>query len=165
VTEIESQFEEAVVLHTARLRNFARRWLNNQEDAEDTVQDALLKAHTKLYQFEGRAKMSTWLTTIVVNTVRMRLRSRPKVTLVSAESGLGDGLRLGDFLPDARPLPDRAAEHRELYGIVQGYIAELPPGRKRVLRLFAEEEFTVVEIQGKTGLADGTVKSQIKRAR
>jgi DNA-directed RNA polymerase specialized sigma24 family protein len=51
----------------ARFRRIALRFLGNIADAEDAVQDALLSAFTHLDQFGGQAKMSTWLTAIVIN--------------------------------------------------------------------------------------------------
>ena len=51
--------------------------LGNIADAEDVVQDAFLSAFTHLDQFRGQAKMSTWLTAIVINAARMKLRQRP----------------------------------------------------------------------------------------
>jgi RNA polymerase sigma-70 factor (ECF subfamily) len=164
---VRREFEEEVKLHTVRFRLFARRWIKNPEDAEDLVQDALLKAHTKLHQFEGRAKMSTWLTVILINTVRMHLRTRPRITLVSAEGKFADadGLSLEDFLPDSKPLPDREVECRELYSLVQGYMAHLSPRRQQVMKLFCEDGFTTKEIQGKLNLANGTVRANIARSR
>jgi RNA polymerase sigma-70 factor (ECF subfamily) len=50
--------------------------LGNGADAEDAVQDALPPALTHVDQFKGRAQMSTWLTTIVINSARMKLRRR-----------------------------------------------------------------------------------------
>ena len=54
----------------------AARLVGNAADAEDAVQDAFLSAYTHLGQFRGQAKMSTWLTTIVINAARMKIRLR-----------------------------------------------------------------------------------------
>jgi hypothetical protein len=58
------------------LRHIARRRLDNTTDAEDAVQDAFLAAWKHLDQFKGQAQMSTWLTTIVLNSSRMLNRKR-----------------------------------------------------------------------------------------
>ena len=70
------QLTDVIVRHLARFRRIARRLLGNIADAEDAVQEAFLSAFTHLDQFRGQAKMSTWLTAIVVNSARMKLRQR-----------------------------------------------------------------------------------------
>ena len=62
----------------------AYRLLGNKDDAEDAVQDALLAALKHLNQFRGEAQFSTWLTAIVINSVRMHLRKRLRYTHVSS---------------------------------------------------------------------------------
>jgi len=64
------------------LYRIAMRQLENRADAEDAVQDAFLSAYTHLDQFKGQARMSTWLTTIVINSARMKLRRRPRQVTV-----------------------------------------------------------------------------------
>src|SRR6266700_398708 len=68
-----------------RFRRIAMRWLGNHEDAEDAVQDALLSAFTHIADFDGRAQMSTWLTAIVINAVRMQIRRRPRAHMLSLD--------------------------------------------------------------------------------
>src|SRR5215475_15730763 len=60
------------------LYRIAMRQLENVADAEDAVQDAFLSAYKHLDQFKKQARMSTWLTTIVVNSARMKLRQRSR---------------------------------------------------------------------------------------
>jgi RNA polymerase sigma-70 factor, ECF subfamily len=62
---------DVIVRHLARFRRIALRLLGNIADAEDAVQDAFLSAFTHLDQFRGQAKMSTWLTTIVISAARI----------------------------------------------------------------------------------------------
>src|SRR6201984_235050 len=68
------ELADVITSHSLRFRRIALRHLGNTADAEDAVQDALLSAWTHVDQFKGRAKMSTWLTTIVINSARLRLR-------------------------------------------------------------------------------------------
>src|ERR1700680_1520443 len=67
-------FEDAISRYSSTLFRVALRRLRNIEDAEDAVQDALLSACKHIGQFEGRSQLSTWLTSIVTNTARMKLR-------------------------------------------------------------------------------------------
>ena len=71
------QLTDVIVSHLVRFRRIAWRLLGNNADTEDAVQDAFLSAFTHLDQFRGQAKMSTWLTAIVMNAARMKLRQRP----------------------------------------------------------------------------------------
>jgi len=70
------ELTDVITHHLARFRRIALGHLSNVADAEDAVQDALLSALTHVHQFRGQAKMSTWLTTIVINSARMKLRRR-----------------------------------------------------------------------------------------
>src|SRR5881275_1553334 len=72
------------------LYRIAMRQLENVADAEDAVQDAFLSAYKHLDQFKRQARMSTWVTTIVINSARMKLRRRlQKVLLRSEERRVG----------------------------------------------------------------------------
>ena len=70
------ELTDIIVRHSARFRRIALRLLGNIADAEDAVQDALLSGFAHLDQFKGQAKMSTWLTAIVINSAR-RDAARP----------------------------------------------------------------------------------------
>src|SRR5215470_4951852 len=67
---------DVVTRHSTRFYRIAANRLSNVADAEDAVQDALLSALRHVQQFRGQAQMSTWLTTIVINSARMKLRKR-----------------------------------------------------------------------------------------
>src|SRR4051794_8968977 len=71
-------FEQVVRLHAPRMLNTARRLVGNEEDARDTVQDAFLSAFLHLDQFEGHARLGTWLHRIVLNAGLMKLRRRQR---------------------------------------------------------------------------------------
>ena len=72
------------------LYRYAYRFLGNEADAEDAVQDALLAAYKHLNQFRGDAQLSTWLTSIVINCARMHLRKRSRHIHVSLDSRIGE---------------------------------------------------------------------------
>ena len=72
----DDAFAVLVGTHTGRMLAVARRYLGNEEDARDAVQDAFLSAFRAIDRFEGEAKLSTWLHRIVVNACLMKLRTR-----------------------------------------------------------------------------------------
>jgi RNA polymerase sigma-70 factor (ECF subfamily) len=84
----------------------AFRYLGNAPDAEDAVQDAFLSAYKHLAQFRGRARISTWLTAIVINAARMKLRRRRGVWLSLDRQHGEDGLAFSERIPDSKPGPE-----------------------------------------------------------
>src|ERR1700756_3789579 len=108
------ELTDVIAHHSARFRRIALGHLNNVADAEDAVQDALLSALTHVHQFRGQAKMSTWLTTIVINSARMKLRRR--LTWVQLALDEIDGQRdppLEDTVSDTRRGPEEPYRERE----------------------------------------------------
>ena len=73
-----NDFESIVREHGGRMLAVARRILRDEDAARDAVQDAFVSAYRARHQFEGTAKLSTWLHRIVVNAALMRLRSRSR---------------------------------------------------------------------------------------
>src|SRR5262249_40608223 len=69
-------YEELVRRETPRLLRVARRFLQSEEDARDSVQDAFISAFRSIADFESGARLSTWLHRIVINAALMKLRSR-----------------------------------------------------------------------------------------
>src|SRR5271165_4531696 len=82
--------QDAFSRYLPLLHRSAYRLLGNAADAEDAVQDALLSACKHLDQFRGESQISTWLTTIVFNSARMRLRQRPRQVHVSLDEQIGE---------------------------------------------------------------------------
>jgi RNA polymerase sigma-70 factor (ECF subfamily) len=109
------QLTDVVVHRLARFRHVALRLLGNIADAEDAVQEAFLSAFTHLDQFGGQAKMSTWLTAIVINAARMKLRRRRPRAQISLDETHGEqNLLLAEMLPDHQPNPEEICRRREL---------------------------------------------------
>src|SRR6266851_8768967 len=94
----------------------AYRILGNTADAEDAVQDALLAAYTHLDQFRGQAQMSSWVTAIVLNSARMRLRKRLRCIHVPLDEPIGQVqiLSISERLADGRPNPEDEYRNAEL---------------------------------------------------
>jgi RNA polymerase sigma factor (sigma-70 family) len=71
-------FEQFIARHGAMLYRVALRLMGQREEAEDILQETLLKVHQSIHTFDGRAALTTWLYRIVVNTSLIRLRSKPR---------------------------------------------------------------------------------------
>src|ERR1700689_3100500 len=81
----EREMAETLSRYLPSFHRHAFRYLGNVADAEDAVQDALLSASKHIGQFRGEARLSTWLTAIVINSARMQLRRRPRQAHVSLD--------------------------------------------------------------------------------
>src|SRR5438132_5030709 len=90
--------------------------LGNAADAEDALQDALLAAYTHLDQFRGQARISTWLTTILLNCARLQLRRRPRNVHVPIDESSEESapVSVSERLADHRPNPEDEYRKSEL---------------------------------------------------
>src|SRR6202790_5051929 len=112
-----------------RAFRLAFRITRNQEDAEDAQQEALLKAHRKLRQFEGRARFTTWISRIAINESLMSLRKRRDAFRVPLDDGAqpSDTQVVSDHWQSAIEDPETAYSRRELQDVLSTAIGNLPP--------------------------------------
>ena len=145
----------------------AFRHLGNAADAEDAVQDALLSAYKHRGQFRGQARMSTWLTTIVINSARMQLRRRPRHALVPLEEHDPERevLPLVELLPDHGPSPEEQCRRSDLTENIMQLAQQLSPPLLKAFQLRHLDGLTISEMTDVLGVAEGTVKARIARAR
>ncbi len=149
-----------------RFRRLAMRWLRNPEDAEDAVQDAMLSASRYIGQFDGRAQLSTWLTAIVINAVRMQLRRRPRGQVMSLDQSPEQGQwTLSDLISDPGPTPERTAVQRELFDLVMELANRLPPSQRAALQLTQWDGLSIPNTAKALGVPEGTVKARLARGR
>jgi RNA polymerase sigma-70 factor (ECF subfamily) len=145
----------------------AFRLLGNPEDAEDALQDGMLSAVRYLKRFEGRSKFSTWLTRIVINAALMRLRSqraRPAVSLEQEDPEQKE-LTLASRLADPAPDPEETCSRQERFKILRRNLKALPPSLRSAVWLRDVEGLSTAEAARALGLSEGTLKSQLHRAR
>jgi len=151
-------FEELYRAHAGRLYSLAVRMLGNQADAEDLLQEIFLSAHRKLESFRGDAALGTWLYRLAMNQILDHVRSR------AARAGqLTDGLDDASLLADAsgHRLADRAIDRIDL----ERAVAELPEGCRAAFVLHDVEGLEHREVSEVLGIAEGTSKSQVHKAR
>jgi len=164
VSERAQELDGVVSRYLPMFYKRAFRFLGNTTDAEDAVQDALLSAYKHLGQFRGQAQLSTWLTTIVINAARMKLRRRDSYLSLDEEQG-EDGLTFSERLADSKPNPEEvcsAAEARDR--LVEG-VKQLSPKLRKTFQLRDIDGLTTQEAALVLGVPKGTVKAQLARAR
>ena len=151
-------FEELYRAHSGRLFSLAVRMLGNPADAEDLLQEIFLSAHRKLDSYRGEAALGTWLYRLAMNQILDHVRSR------AARTGqLTDGLDDASLLADAsgHRLADRAIDRIDL----ERALLELPDGCRAAFVLHDVEGLEHKEIAQVLGIAEGTSKSQVHKAR
>ena len=151
-------FEELYRTHAKRLYSLLCRMLGNQADAEDLLQDVFLAAHRKLDTFRGDSALGTWLYRLTTNLCLDHIRSR-----AGRASQVTDSLDDEPWLADAtsRGLADQAVSRMDL----ERAIAQLPEGCRAAFVLHDVEGLEHREVGEILGIAEGTSKSQVHKAR
>lgn len=144
-------FEELFRRHHAALYRAARRSSQTPEDADDAVQDALLRAHRGARTFRHDAAVGSWLHRIVVNACRDRLR----------RNGVRPTIPLGD---DDPWVPDRTGQV-ETAIVVRDALMRLPAAQRAAVVAVDMHGFSVADAAAMLNVAEGTVKSRCARAR
>ncbi len=142
-----------------------RRMVGEAHVAEDLAQEVFVKAYLKLSTFDRRRKLSSWLFKIAHNTTIDHLRRRVPET-VPLQVTTADGEDSWEILrADENQSPDRRAERSELMARLDAALGRLKPSYREILLLRFRQGLAYHEIAEVTGLAMGTVKVQLHRAR
>lgn len=158
------EFTSVVERHMPCFHRMALRHLGNPADAEDAAQDALLSAYAHLNQFKGKARLSTWLTTIVINSARMKLRRRPTQLQVPLEHcEIHDTFFEG--LSDHRPNPEQACGRWQSAEVLARFSTRLSTPLRRTFQLCDIEGLSIRETAEFLSVPEGTVKARLARAR
>ncbi|HXW05402.1 MAG TPA: RNA polymerase sigma factor [Vicinamibacterales bacterium] len=151
-------FEEIYRAHAGRLFSVACRLVGNPADAEDLLQEIFLSAHRKLETFRGDAALGTWLYRLATNLCLDYLRSRAgrssqMTGYLDDEIGLYDAATSG--------LAERAVTRMDL----ERALGRLPDGCRAAFVLHDIEGLEHREVAEVLGIAEGTSKSQVHKAR
>jgi len=148
-------FEQLYRGHVGRVYGLCLRMTADPATAEDCTQEAFLQAWRSLARFEGRSGVATWLHRIAVNAVLGRARRQTE--RLGVDGSVED--EMAEVLEDTSTGDDGAARDLERA------IAALPPGARHVLVLSGVYGYTHEETAGMLGIAVGTCKAQLHRAR
>jgi RNA polymerase sigma factor (sigma-70 family) len=149
--------------HAEKLFRTVHRITRNREDAEDAVQDSLLRAFLHLKSFDGRSTFSTWLTRIGINSALMILRKNRNSREISAH-GPGVDETLWE-VPDSTPNPERRCAEREQGRILKDAISNLRPTIRRALELQILEHRSMEETAAQIGISVSAAKARVFRAK
>ena len=161
-------FEELMRRHNTALFRAARAIVRDDADAEDVLQEAYLSAYRHLPDFRGDARLSTWLTRIVINQALGRLRARRRDNVVA----LLDDRPAGSVQPmeqamdeDPGASPETGAMRAELRRLLETKIDALPLAFRTAFILREVEEMTIEETAECLGVPEATVRTRVFRAR
>ena len=142
----------------------AYRITKNRADAEDSMQDAWMKAYLHLRRFDGRAKFSTWLIRIVINSALMMLRKKrhhPETPLEIEE----DGIWRFSEMPDRSMDAETRLIALESANRLRREFSRLKPDLKKVVEIQQSKDASLKEIANLAGITVSATKSRLMRAR
>jgi RNA polymerase sigma-70 factor (ECF subfamily) len=160
----DAAFCELVRRHQKKALAVALGIVRDADDARDLCQEAFLRAHRGLADFDGQAQFSTWLYRIVVNQCIDHLRRRrPDRVELDESMAAGD---LSELPPPSKRFdPARALERRELGQRIADALDRLSPAHRTVLVLREVQGLSYKEIADAMGCSIGTVMSRLFHAR
>lgn len=147
-------FEQLYRAHSPAVHALCRRMVGDEREARDLVQDVFVRTWQRLPTFRGQSALGTWIHRLAVNVVLEQLRSARR-----------DTLRFLDD-PDDDVLPSRAID-RQLDAALDldRALVQLPNGARTVFVLHDIQGYSHEEIAQMTGIAPGTARAQLWRAR
>jgi len=152
-------FEHLMRRHNSRVYRTARAILHDDNEAEDVMQEAYVRAYEHLNEFEGRARFSTWLTRIAVHEAFARGRRSKR--WVELESALEDAfVSMSD-----RSSPEQQLGAVEMHTLLETALTKLPDDFRLVFVLRAVEGMSGAETAHCLGISEETVKTRLHRAR
>jgi RNA polymerase sigma-70 factor (ECF subfamily) len=168
----EHAFHELVVRHQGTIYGLCLRMLGHPDEAEDVAQDVFVRSFQAIDSFRGDSSLGTWLYRIAINLCKNRLKylgrrrqgsgqtveDVPEGELLRSVAG---GLSVGE----PAPRPDEALSGNQTESLIQRALADVDPDFRELLVLRDIDGLSYAEVMAITGLAEGTVKSRLHRAR
>jgi RNA polymerase sigma-70 factor, ECF subfamily len=164
----EAAFETVMRRHNGALYRLARAILKNTADAEDVLQESYLSAYCHIADFRAEAKLSTWLTRIVVNQALARRRSRRRSRIVVPFSQLHADERIYPEpvgADDSAESPEQSTSRAEISSLLERKIEGLPLAFRTVFMLREVDELSSAETAECLSITEATVRSRLFRAR
>ena len=154
-------YNELVDRYKERLFNFVLRYFNNREQAEDVVQDTLIKLYTHASYYKNVAKFSTWIFTIAKNNALTELRKNKRKRTESLWTDDGNPI---DLNSKEKSL-DRQTHNEFAINQLNKFLDEIPENFRMAVVLRDFQELSYDEISKILEIPIGTIKSRINRGR
>jgi RNA polymerase sigma-70 factor (ECF subfamily) len=159
------RFLDLIRPYERSLKLICRSFLHNQTDAEDAMQEALVKAFSHLHQLRNGESFKSWLLQIAVNEARM-IRRKRETDGSATEDGEEDQMAFKprDFNPWSE-LPSAALERKETGKEIERALASLSPMYREVFVLRDVQSFSTEQASRMLGISESTVMMRLHRAR
>jgi RNA polymerase sigma-70 factor (ECF subfamily) len=153
----ERAFEQLLARYQGKLYRLCCTLLRDPTAAEDAAQESLVRIWKALASYDGRASLSTWIYTITRNRCLTALERRRELSSLSdaATEAEVEALSHGSDEPQAT----------DDYALLRELIELLPERYRRTLTLFYYEDRSIDEVANMLGMPEGTVKTNLHRAR
>lgn len=161
----ETAFAEVVAEHQRMVVQLAMNLLGDRDEALDLSQDVFIRVFRTIGQFRGQSQLRTWIYRIAVNQARNRhrfWRRRRRSDQVSLDAHVEAH---GDFICGSEVGPDRILQQKELAARLKDALDALPFDQRTAIVLREVDGLSYDEIAFSLGVAVGTVKSRLTRAR
>ncbi len=159
-------FVELSKRHSKMVLRRVYRIVKNWEDAEDVLQESLMRAFLHLKDFEERSSFSSWLTRIAINFALMSLRKKRGHIEISMEVIHDDhGIRYRWEPKDPAEGPESRCSRREREDLLEGAIRKLPPKLRQVVQMKLIDGRSGEEVSQTLGISVPAAKSRLARAK
>ncbi len=162
----QQAFVELCKRHSPMVKKKILRIVRNQEDAEDALQDTLLRAYTHMPSFRRSCKFSTWLTTIGVNSALMIMRKRKvRREAYAGSRGLDTGTVELREPVDRSPGPEGIYLKQQSILLVRRHVERLPPNLRSVVNHCYGSDCSLEEAAKAQEISLAAAKSRLLRGR
>ena len=159
-------FEKLIENSKSKAYNIAFRYLNNQEDAMDAVQESYIKVFKGLNSFKGNSAFDTWVYRIVINTcndfVRKNTKNKENYSIYYED---GEQIKELSQIMDTDSQPEQVLMKTEINRYILDCLERLPNEQKEAIILRDIQNFSYEEIGKILNCSEGTIKSRIHRGR
>lgn len=161
----QDAFADIVEYYKDKIFQLCYRMLGNRHEAEDSAQEAFIRAYINIHSYDTSKKFSTWLYRIATNLCIDRIRKKKPDYYLDAEVPGTEGLDMYSQLAADQALPEEEVENHELNEKIDQEILNLPEKYRSAIVLKYIEELSLKEISDVLDLPIGTVKTRIHRGR
>jgi RNA polymerase sigma-70 factor (ECF subfamily) len=163
---ISSALEELLTRHRMTVYRAARRFVESADDADDLVQETMLRAFVSIGNFRSEARFSSWLVAIVINAALSSKRKSSHFHWIYLdEIQESEDRSRAWILPDSRPNPEQEYLRRELRILLRREVSRQHRKYRFILQACDVDEFSIEEVAQVLGITHAAVKSRLHRAR
>lgn len=156
-------FEILLRRYNQRIFRVIRSYIYSEDDVQDVMQEAYVKAYLKLYQFNNKASFSTWLIRIAINEALQQIRRKKRIAVNYGET---ESLENVFQLPDTNPMnPEKQTIKTENRAFIEMAVDKLPEKYRVIFMLHHVEGLSNSEIVDCLKISDSNVKVRLHRAK